>query len=92
MKWTDKLTSLLLGEQGKTKNPLGLSDLQLALHRMVRHSRTPHSQKSAAGAQGDTKWAREGKPYLRRYGGGENVVHNAGSMKDLKGTSPSRKK
>ena len=68
MNYYDRLTSLLLGEQNKK--------LGLDLRRVITTSRTPHSEKSAAGAQGNTRWAREGKPYLRRYGGGENVAHD----------------
>ena len=78
MNYYDRLTSLLLGEQDRKKptndNPLGLSNLKVDLHKMVRHSRTPHGERSAAGAQGNTKWARE-KLYPE-YGGGKNVVHN----------------
>ena len=89
--WKDRLSSLMLGEQDdkpkKPNNPLGLSPLKLGLRKLIGHSRSPHSEKSAAGAQGNTQWARSGKPYLRRYGGGENVAHNVGSMASLKSTS-----
>lgn len=73
--WKDRLSSLILGEQDEKTNKSPYEGLEGSLRKLIRPARTPHAERSAAGARGDTERARGQRLYRDKFGGGENVAH-----------------